>query len=119
MGKKNGRPSVMTKTVILQIEQAFAMGSTDKEACSFAGVSQTTLRSYEKKYPWVLEKKEQLKAEVVLKARATILKAIEAGDVKTARWFLDKVDGRAKQNVELSTTVLSHEDNLLLLRNET
>jgi hypothetical protein len=71
-----GRPTVMTLIVIGKLEEAFAMGCTDIEACLYAGINRDTLYGYQNKYPEFVDRKEELKETPVLKARKTVVEAL-------------------------------------------
>lgn len=96
-----GRPTVMTDAVVHKLEEAFAMGCTDAEACIYAGISRRTLGYYCEDNPDFLHRKEDLKTTPVLKARKVVLDAVEKSDVNTARWLIEKQDGKARQAVEV------------------
>ena len=83
-----GRNTVMTPEVLAKLEEAFALGCTDKEACFFAGISKSTLYNFQGETVEFLERKEQLKSSPVLKARQTIMQNLD--DPKIAMWFLEK-----------------------------
>lgn len=96
----NGKPE---KDVIAKLEQAYAFGASDGEACMYADISPDALYRYEKKNPKFRERKLALKKKPILKARQTIIKDIE--NVDTAKWYLSR-----KRKEEFSTkSVLEHE----------
>lgn len=71
-----GRPTLMTEETINKLEEVFALGGTDKEACFYAGISHQTLYSYQEKHPEFVERKEALKEKPILKARNTLVNAL-------------------------------------------
>ena len=77
------------KTVVLKLEQAFAVGASDAEACFYAEISEAALYSYQKKHPEFQEQKNRLKQKPVLQARQTLVKEL-ATSVETAKWYLVK-----------------------------
>lgn len=83
-----GRPTVMTKETIDKLEAVFSLGGTDTEACFFAGISHQTLYDYQAKNPEYLERKEALREKPILKARQTVVKALE--NPADAQWFLER-----------------------------
>lgn len=95
-----GRPTKMTTETVKKLEEAFLLGCTDAEACLFADISKQTLYNYQDNNPEFVDRKETLKKNPVLKARAVILGAIESGDEKTAIWAIEKHDGKAKQAID-------------------
>ena len=59
------------------MEEVFAIGGTDKEACFYANISHQTLYNYQEKHPEFVERKEALKEKPFLKARQTIVKSLD------------------------------------------
>lgn len=86
---KLGRPTVMTEAVLGKLEQAFAYGSTDKEACFYAGINQDTMYEYQKLHPEFTERKEALKGSLILEARQKVAIDIK-NDTKVAQWYLER-----------------------------
>jgi hypothetical protein len=89
---KIGRPLFDGKNVeiILQkLEQMFAMGGSDEEACLYAGISTSALYEYQKKDPEFLERKGMLKLTPMMKARKTVIDSLSS-DVDMAWKFLQK-----------------------------
>lgn len=74
---REGRPSAITKEVLVKLEQAFALDCTDEEACFYANISPSTLYDYQKKYPAFSERKKELKQQPFLVARQAIVKGIK------------------------------------------
>lgn len=84
--KPVGRPTVMTEELINKLETVFALGGTDKEACFYAGISHQTLYDYQALHPEFVERKEALKQQPILKARQTVVTALN--QPQHAQWFL-------------------------------
>lgn len=91
------RPTVMTPEVVAKLEEAFAWGCTDIEACLWADIAQKTLYLYQEKHPEFIQRKEALKETPVLSSRATVSRAVKK-DPKIAMEYLSK-----KKNKEFST----------------
>lgn len=72
-----GRPTVMTPQVLNKLEEVFALGGTDTEACMYADISHQTLYNYQKEFPEFVERKEALKEKPFLKARRTIIESLD------------------------------------------
>lgn len=81
-----GRPTIMTKDVVNKLEEVFAIGGSDEEACFYADISKQTLYNYQKEHPEFVDRKEALKQRPFLKARQTIVKSLE--EPEHAKWFL-------------------------------
>ena len=119
-----GRPTKMTPETIKKLEEAFAIGASDKEACFYADISHETLYTYQDKTPGFLERKEALKQRPVLLARQSVVKAIES-DPATARWFLERksrnefaTKTEVEQSGDLNIKLNELEDNQLDARLE-
>jgi hypothetical protein len=67
------RPTVMTPEVIAKLEEAFAWGCTDREACLWAGIAEETLYNHQNRNPEFLKRKEALKETPVLIARKSVV----------------------------------------------
>lgn len=93
-----GRPTVMTTDIINKLEEAFALGCSDLEACFYANISATALYDYQRANPEFTQRKAILKEKTIFKARAIIEKAIDEGDKDMAKWFLER-----KKKDEFST----------------
>lgn len=71
------RPTSMTDEVIAKLEEAFAWGCSDNEACLWADIAPATLYKYQEKYPEFTERKAQLKETPVMLARKSVLKGLK------------------------------------------
>lgn len=78
--RKVGRPTVMTKDVIRELERVFKMGGTDEEACAYAEISSTALTDYQVLHPEFTERKLILKAYPILKARTAVYDHLDDPD---------------------------------------
>lgn len=84
-----GRPTIFTEAILHKLEEAFAIGATDSEACFYADVSTGAFYNYQDRNPEFLERKNALKERPVLLARQTVVKSMET-DASTAKWYLEK-----------------------------
>lgn len=103
--KPIGRPPAVTKDVLNKLEEAFALGCTDLEACFYAGISDRVLYLYQEKNPEFVHRKQSLKEQPVLKARKVVVDAIDDGDKQTSQWYLER-----KKKEEFSTKTESKTD---------
>lgn len=72
-----------------KLEQAFAIGCTDEEACSYAEISPDQLYYYENKIDNKFRvRKQELKQKPILKAKQTIVKGLD--DPTHAKWYLER-----------------------------
>lgn len=72
-----GRPTVMTEETLNKLQEVFALGGTDTEACMYADISPRTLYKYQEENPEFIQRKESLKEKPFLKARQTIIKSLD------------------------------------------
>ena len=96
-----GRPTSMTPEVIRKLEEVFALGGTDKEACFWADISPETLYSYQRTHPEFTERKEALKQQPILKARQTVVRSLN--NPRDAQWFLERKSSEFKQKTDITT----------------
>lgn len=87
----------MTEEIIAKLEEAFAWGCSDVEACLWADIAPATLYKYQEKHPEFTERKAELKETPILKARKSVVTKLEA-DPKLAMDFLSR-----KKKDEFST----------------
>lgn len=88
---KEGRPTVMTPETIDKLEEVFALGGTDKEACLFANIGMSTLYKYQEEFPEFVERKAALKETPVLQARRTVVESLKK-DVNSAWRMVERKD---------------------------
>lgn len=96
--KKNGRPTVMTDSVVAKLEHAFAIDSTVEEACSYANIGRDAFYDYLKRNPEFNDRITDLRQVPVLKARHTVVASL--GDPSSAKWYLEK-----KKKLEFGPTI--------------
>lgn len=94
-----GCPTKFTEATLQKLKDAFLMGCTDSEAALFAGIAVSSIYNYQRDNPDFLELKNNLKDNPKLKARLIVHKELEAGEVNTAKWYLER-----KAKDEFSTT---------------
>ncbi len=74
---------------LIKLEQAFAIGCTDKEACSYAEITEHQLYYYQDVVnPQFAVKKQELKEKPILKAKQTIVKSLDQPE--HAKWYLER-----------------------------
>lgn len=92
------RPTVMTAEVINKLEEAFAWGCSDTEACLWADIAPATLYQYQEKNPEFAERKAELKETPIMLSRKAVVQAIKKGDRITALSYLER---KAKKEFSL------------------
>lgn len=113
-----GRPTKMTPETVGKLEMGFALGCNDSEACFFADIHRDTLYEFQKQNPEFTDRKRALKRRPVFQARKALVEALEDPDskirIKAAMIILDRIDGKPRQAIDLSTQTrtLTHEEAL-------
>lgn len=112
----------MDQTKIPFLFAAFKIGATIPEACAAAGITLRQYKYFVSLHPEVNQARETYKAYPGLTAKRTVARALENGDVKTAKWYLSKVApeewGRKRNRKNLrgivvgSDTPLSEKDEI-------
>lgn len=108
--KKNGRPLFDGKSkeiIVAKLEEAFAFGCSDLEACYYADISKDTLYRMQKADPHFCERKEMLKERPTLIARQSVVRQMtKDGDLSLR--FLERKkrdEFSTKTEVENTTTI--------------
>ena len=87
-----GRPTIMTDSTLAKLKEGFAQGFSVRNACIWADISQDTYFNYCKKYPNFSEQCKTLQQKPLIKSILVINKAINEGDVGTAKWYAERKD---------------------------
>jgi hypothetical protein len=98
-----GRPTVMTPEVIEKIEEELKNGATLAHASFLADISLRTLYNYFDSNPEFKQRCELLQGMVAYRARVNIKNKIEAGDIDTSKYWLDRKDKDFKQKQDITT----------------
>lgn len=83
------RPTKLNDLTVKKLEDAFIVGATVLEACFNANISKQTYYNWVEENPELLDRFELLKQSPILKARQTVVKALE-NDPRIAMRFLEK-----------------------------
>ena len=109
---RRNRPGI-TQDLLTKADLVFAMGGSIIEACAFSGIKRATLYAYMKKHPDYKEHIKLLQAKPLLKARMNIANAINRGDEKMSRWYMERKCkrefGYAASKTEVNQTVTGTE----------
>ncbi len=79
----------MTPETIAKLEQCFAIGASDLEACAFADIPSSVLYDYQQRHPAFAERKARLKEMPTLRARKSVVGALES-DPPLALKYLER-----------------------------
>lgn len=100
-----GRPTIMTESTLKKLEDAFANGASDLQACFLADISSQTLYNYQKEHPDFIERKQKLKDMIAYRAKLRINEAIDGEEKpETAKWYLERKDKEFKAKSETDIT---------------
>lgn len=99
--------------VIGKIETAIKMGTTNKRACLYAGISEDSFYNYCKEHPEFSDRLALLKENVFLVAETQLFNSVFEGNMEDVRYLLSRRDkARYSQQLEVlndNTNVLSKE----------
>ncbi len=101
-----GRPRTITAKKLDQLKEAFMMGCTNREACFYADVAESTFYDFLKEYPEFSEKIDMWKTYEKIKSRMVVHKALDRGDKEMAKWYLErkaKDEFSTKQEVDATS----------------
>jgi hypothetical protein len=87
--KKGGRPPAIDKIALQKLEEVFALGGTDEEACFYADIGKSTLYDYQNENPEFSERKNLLKQRPILLARQEVVKGLK-GNPELALKYLER-----------------------------
>lgn len=88
------KPKEMKKEIFDRLVEAWSNGLSDREACFYASPDMefvhNDLKDMYLDNPALLDLRDGLKMKLTTSARKVVKKAIEKGNEKTARWYLEK-----------------------------
>lgn len=116
-----GRPTKMTEATLKKLEEAFAFGSTDEEACFYADISHQTLYNYQKENPDFVERKEALKQRPILQARRTVVNNLDKPEYAfkyLEKKRKDEFGNSASLEIRDRTEIDKHRESLKFLLDE-
>ena len=88
--KETGRPTIMNDLTIAKLKEGFAQGFSVRNACIWADISQDTYFNYCKKNPNFSDQCKTLQQKPLIKSILVINKALNEGDVSTAKWYAER-----------------------------
>jgi len=101
-----GRPRAITPKKLEKLEEAFKLGCTNREACFYADIAESTFYDFLKEYPEYSDKIAMWKDYQKIKARMVVHKALDKGDRDMAKWYLErKVKEEFSTKQEIDATV--------------
>lgn len=86
----NGRPTIMIPETVKKLEEGFAQGFSVDNACIWANISKQTFYTYCEKNVGYLDYCKTLQKKPLIKSILVINKALNEGDVSTAKWYAER-----------------------------
>jgi hypothetical protein len=86
----NGRPTIMTPETVKKLKEGFAQGFSVDNACIWADISKQTYYTYCEKQVGFLDYCKTLQKKPLIKSILVINKALNEGDVSTAKWYAER-----------------------------
>lgn len=105
--KKTWRPTVMTESMLLKLEEAFKLSLTDEEACLEVWISTSPFYDYCQKNPKWAKRKEVLKRTPNIQAKKNWIAELKGGNYNSSKEWLErkaKDEFSLKQEVEQTNT---------------
>ncbi len=97
-----GRPALITESVVNKIKEGFSHGFSVDNTCIWADISKQTFYDYCKKHPEFLDYCKSLQKKPLIKSILVINKALNEGDVSTAKWYAER---KAKDEFSLRNEI--------------
>ena len=97
-----GRPTVVTPSVVIKLEQAFSIGASITEACIYADISRNTIYEYMKTHPEFQDRIDELQERPILKARQTVVQSLN-DPVHAFRYLEKKRKSEFGNSLDLTT----------------
>lgn len=88
--KETGRPTLMTESVVAKLKEGFAQGFNISNACIWADISRDAYYDYCRKFRNFATQCEALQKKPLIKSIVVINKALDEGDVSTAKWYAER-----------------------------
>ena len=88
------RPTKLNDMIVQKLKDAFKLWCSIKEACCYAEISTSTYHDWISKNQEFSDEIEISKKYLEYKSRAVIAGSLEAWDVKTAMWYLERKNKR-------------------------
>ena len=83
------RPTIRTPEIIMKLEEAFSLGSTDSSACFYAGIGESTYYKWCEDDEELRERMKALKDKPIMIALRKVTEELSE-DINTAKWYLER-----------------------------
>ena len=111
--EKNGRPTVMTPETVRKIKEGFSQGFSIDNTCIWAEISKQTFYSYCEKEAGFLDYCKSLQKKPLIKSILVINKALNEGDVSTAKWYAER---KAKDEFSLRNEITGEDGEAIKIK---
>lgn len=101
MPKSIGRPTKLEPEVVKKLTAAFANGFNVEQACDYADISKPTYYDWIKKYPEFSNDMSKAQRAIGQLARKVVTDNLNKGDLRAARYWLDRRDPDFSPKAEL------------------
>ena len=111
--EKTGRPTVMTPETIKKIKEGFSQGFSVENTCIWADISRQSYFDYCKKFPEFSDQCKTLQKKPLIKSILVINKALNEGDVSTAKWYAER---KAKDEFSLRNEITGEDGEAIKIK---
>ena len=81
----------LTQEILTKLEVAYKFGAEDKEACAFANITLSKMKSLMREYPALCEFISNWKQQPIMMAKRVVYESIKKGNVEDAKWLLERL----------------------------
>jgi hypothetical protein len=85
-----GRPTIMTPETVQKLKEGFSQGFSVDNACIWANIAKQTYYNYCDVNEGFLDYCKSLQKKPLIKSILVINKALNEGDVSTAKWYAER-----------------------------
>jgi hypothetical protein len=101
--KKGGRPTKMTPEILKKLEEVYAIGGSDGEACLWANIDPRTLYYYQEKHPEFIQRKKTLQKTPTLRARQEVVKGLKDNPEFAFKYLTKKKRDEFGDNIDVTS----------------
>ena len=111
--EKTGRPTVMTPETVRKVKEGFSQGFSVENTCIWADISRQSYFDYCKKFPEFGDQCKSLQKKPLIKSILVINKALNEGDVSTAKWYAER---KAKDEFSLRNEITGEDGDAIKIK---
>lgn len=102
-----GRPTIINKTTVLKLEQAFKDGFTVERACYLSDIGRSTFYAHLQSDSDFSDKMQLAQAWAIERAKQVVIREIDKGNLKAAQWWLER---KARQEFSANPLPIINEE---------